>query len=125
MNIPMLKIGDLLIVTIHSDLNDQDATKFKDDLANEINKKSIKGVIIDISALDIVDSFIGRIICNIAGILKIMDAETAIVGIKPEVALTIVELGLEFKDIHAERNVEKGMEYLKKSISAKNSLETR
>ncbi len=117
MNVPMVKIGDFMLVTIQSDLNDRDATKFKDDLANEVNKKNIKGIIIDISCLEIVDSFIGRIFGSIVSISKLLGTETVIVGIKPAVAITIIELGLEFKNINTAINVEKGIDYLKKIVS--------
>ncbi len=114
--IPILRMGSFLLVTIQIDLYDRLATNLETDLVQMVNKTGAKGVLIDISALSIVDSFMGRILGNIGSMSKIMDAETVVVGMQPAVAITLVELGLELKGVHTALNVEKGMELLKKKI---------
>lgn len=114
--IPILRMGNLLLVTIQIDLYDRLATNLETDLVQMVNKTEAKGVLIDISALSIVDSFMGRILGNIGSMSKIMDAETVVVGMQPAVAITLIELGLELKGVHTALNVEKGMELLKEKI---------
>lgn len=116
--IPILRMGNLLLVTIQIDLYDRLATNLETDLVQMVNKTEAKGVLIDISALSIVDSFMGRILGNIGSMSKIMDAETVVVGMQPAVAITLIELGLELKGVHTALNVEKGMELLKEKIGS-------
>ena len=111
--IPILKIGKLLLVTIQVDMHDRLAMALQDDLMQRIVKDRARGVLIDISALDIVDSFIGRMLSNIASMARILDAETVVVGMQPSVATTLVELGLSLKGVRSALNVERGMELLK------------
>jgi rsbT antagonist protein RsbS len=114
--IPILKMGHFLLVTIQVDLYDRLALSLENDLINMVNQVDAKGVLIDISAVSIVDSFMGRILGNIASMTKIMDAETVVVGMQPAVAITLVELGLTLAGVHTALNVEKGMELLQKRI---------
>lgn len=114
--IPILRMGKFLLVTIQVDLYDRLATTLEADLIQMVNKTGAKGVLIDISALTIVDSFMGRILGNIGSMAKIMDAETVVVGMQPAVAITLIELGLELKGVHTALNVEKGMELLRNKI---------
>jgi rsbT antagonist protein RsbS len=114
--IPILKMGHFLLVTIQVDLYDRLALSLESDLINMVSKTEAKGVLIDISAVSIVDSFMGRILGNIASMTKIMDAETVVVGMQPAVAITLVELGLTLSGVHTALNVEKGMELLQKRI---------
>ena len=114
--IPILKMGDFLLVTIQVDLYDQLAETLESDLVNMVKKHSSKGVLIDISAVSIIDSFMGRILGNISSMSKIMDAETVVVGMQPAVAITLVELGLPLKGVHCALNVEKGMDLLRSKI---------
>jgi rsbT antagonist protein RsbS len=116
--IPILRMGHFLLVTIQIDLYDRLATNLESDLVQMVNKTGARGVLIDISALSIVDSFMGRILGNIGSMSKIMDAETVVVGMQPAVAITLIELGLELKGVHTALNVEKGMELLKEKISS-------
>ncbi|SEW36926.1 STAS domain-containing protein [Chitinophaga arvensicola] len=115
--IPILRMGKFLLVTIQIDLYDRLATNLESDLVNMVNKTGARGVLIDISALSIVDSFMGRILGNIGTMSKIMDAEAVVVGMQPAVAITLIELGLELKGVHTALNVEKGMELLHEKIS--------
>lgn len=110
--IPILKMGKLLLVTIQVDMHDRLAMTLQDDLTTRIVKDRAKGVLIDISALDLVDSFIGRMINNIAAMAKILDADTVLVGMQPAVAITLVELGLTLEGIKTALNVERGMNML-------------
>ena len=110
--IPILKMGDFLLVTIQVDLYDQLALTLESDLISMVSHHNSRGVLIDISAVSIVDSFMGRIMGNIAEMTSLLDAETVIVGIQPAVAITLVELGLPLKGIHTALNVEKGMALL-------------
>lgn len=114
--IPILKMSKFLLVTIQVDLYDRLATNLEADLVQMVNKTGARGVLIDISALTIVDSFMGRILGNIGSMSKIMDAETVVVGMQPAVAITLIELGLELKGVHTALNVEKGMELLHAKI---------
>jgi len=110
--IPILQMGDTLLVTIQLDMQDQMALALQDDLANKISATSAKGVLIDISALEIVDSFVGRMLASISGISRILDATTVVVGMQPAVAITLVELGLSLAGVRTALNVERGMELL-------------
>ncbi|GAA3784507.1 STAS domain-containing protein [Flavobacterium ginsengiterrae] len=114
--IPILKMGDFLLVTIQVDLYDQLAENLESDLINTISKHSSKGVLIDISAVSIIDSFMGRILGNIAVMSKIMDAQTVVVGMQPAVAITLVELGLSLNGVISALNVEKGMDLLRSKM---------
>jgi len=114
--IPILKMGEFLLVTIQVDLYDRLALALENDLINMVSKTEARGVLIDISAVSIVDSFMGRILGNIASMSKIMDAETVVVGMQPAVAITLVELGLTLTGVHTALDVEKGMELLRSKI---------
>src|SRR5689334_1087069 len=107
--IPILRMGDNLLVTIQVDMHDQLAMTLQDDLTEKISKTGAKGVLLDISALEMVDSFIGRVIANIAGMSRILDADTVLVGMQPAVAITLVELGLSLPGIKTAINVDRGM----------------
>jgi rsbT antagonist protein RsbS len=111
--IPILKMGDLLLVTIQVDMYDRLALTLQDDLTDRIIQTRARGVLIDISGLEVVDSFIGRVLGNIAGMSKVLDAETVVVGMQPAVAITLVELGLRLPGLRTALNVEKGMEVLR------------
>lgn len=115
--IPILRMGRFLLVTIQVDLYDQLAENLESDLVNMVKKSDARGVLIDVSAVSIIDSFMGRILGNIAGMSKIMDAETVVVGMQPAVAITLVELGLPLKGVHTALNVEKGMELLQSKVT--------
>ena len=110
--IPILQMGSTLLVTIQVDMQDQMALALQDDLANKISAADAKGVLIDISALDMVDSFIGRMISNISAVARILSASTVVVGMQPAVAITLVELGLSLEGVRTALNVERGMELL-------------
>ena len=110
--IPILQMGSTLLVTIQLDMQDQMALALQDDLANKISASGAKGVLIDISALEIVDSFVGRMLASISGISRILDATTVVVGMQPAVAITLVELGLSLEGVRTALNVERGMELL-------------
>src|ERR1700753_4242221 len=114
--IPILRMGAFLLVTIQVDLDDRLALTLEADLVQMVQKTSAKGVLIDISAASIVDSFMGRIIGNIASMSKILDSETVVVGMQPAVAITLIELGLPLKGVHTALDVEKGMNLLKSMI---------
>jgi rsbT antagonist protein RsbS len=115
--IPILRMGKLLLVTIQVDMHDRLAMTLQDDLTSRIVKDSAKGVLIDISALDVVDSFIGRMISNTAAMARVLDAHTVVVGMQPAVAITLVELGLALTGVKTALDVEKGILLLEKSIS--------
>jgi rsbT antagonist protein RsbS len=110
--IPILRMGRLLLVTIQVDMHDQLAMALQDDLTQRIVRDRARGVLIDISSLDVVDSFIGRMISNIAAMSRVLDAQTVVVGMQPAVAITLVELGLELPGVRTALNVEKGMALL-------------
>ncbi len=116
--IPILQMGDLLLVTIQVDMHDQLALTLQDDLSERIQRTSARGVLIDISALDIVDSFIGRMISTISSMGRIMDATTVVVGMQPAVAITLVELGLTLDGVRTALNVERGMHLLRQNDNA-------
>lgn len=117
--IPILRMGEFLLVTIQVDMHDQLALTLQDDLSNMISKTTARGVLIDISALDIVDSFIGRMIGTISGLSKIMDADTVLVGMQPAVAITLVELGLTLPGVLTALNVERGMRLLRERVDSR------
>jgi rsbT antagonist protein RsbS len=117
--IPILKMGPFLLVTIQVDLYDRLALNLESDLVQMVSKTQASGVLIDISAVSIVDSFMGRIIGNIASMSKILDAQTVVVGMQPAVAITLVELGLPLKGVYTALNVEKGMDLLQAKIKHK------
>ena len=114
--IPILQMGHFLLVTIQVDMHDQLAMTLQDDLTNRITQTYAHGVLIDISALEIVDSFIGRILGNIAKMARVLGSETVVVGMQPAVAITLVELGLSLTGIRTALNVEKGMALLRSSL---------
>ncbi|MBB1283201.1 STAS domain-containing protein [Flavisolibacter sp. BT320] len=120
--IPILQMGKFLLVTIQVDLYDRLALNLESDLVQMVSKTGARGVLIDISALSIVDSFMGRIIGNIGNMSKIMDAETVVVGMQPAVAITLIELGLELRGVSTALNVEKGMALLHHKIGSFENL---
>ena len=111
--IPILRMGPFLLVTIQVDMHDRLALALQDDLMTQIRATRARGVLIDISALDVVDSFIGRMIANISAMARVLDAQTVVVGMQPSVAITLVELGLQLEGVHTALNVEKGMALLR------------
>ena len=116
--IPILRMGQVLLVTIQVDMHDQLAVTLQDDLTAKIVETSAGGVLIDISSLEVVDSFIGRILGNIATMSRVLDAQTVVVGMQPAVAITLVELGMSLPGIRTALNVEKGMALLQASMEA-------
>jgi rsbT antagonist protein RsbS len=118
-------VGEFLLVSIQVDMHDQLVLSLQDDLTARIVQTRAKGVLIDISALDMVDSFIGRMLGNIAGMARILDAETVVTGMQPSVAITLVELGLPLAGIRTALNVDKGMELLRTSVGLQESLGDR
>ena len=111
--IPILKMGEFLLVTIQVDMHDRLATTLQDDLTERIVKARARGVLIDISSLEVVDSFIGRMLGNIAAMSRVLDAQTVVVGMRPAVAITLVELGLSLPGVRTALNVERGMALLR------------
>jgi rsbT antagonist protein RsbS len=116
-NIPILRMGEFLLVTIQVDMHDQLALTLQDDLTERITQTSARGVLIDISALDMVDSFIGRMIGNISALARILDAHTVLVGMQPAVAITLVELGLTLPGVNTALDVERGMKLLRDRVA--------
>ncbi|MBV9074327.1 MAG: STAS domain-containing protein [Acidobacteria bacterium] len=116
--IPILRMGNFLLVTIQVDMHDQLAMTLQDDLTNAIANYGSRGVLIDISSLEIVDSFIGRMLANISGMARILDAQTVLVGMQPAVAITLVELGMSMPGVKTALNVEAGMDLLRELVSA-------
>jgi rsbT antagonist protein RsbS len=117
--IPILKMGDFLLVTIQVDMHDRLAMTLQDDLTQRIVSARAKGVLMDISALEMVDSFIGRMIGDLAAVSRVLDAETVVVGMRPAVAITLVELGLSLAGVRTALNVERGMELLRAGIEGR------
>lgn len=115
--IPILKMGSFLLVSIQVDMHDQLAAQLQDDLTMKIVATGAKGVLIDISSLDIVDSYIGRMLAGMAGMARILDAETVVVGMQPAVAITLVELGLTLEGIRTALNIDRGMALLRRSLN--------
>ena len=118
-------MGDFLLVTIQIDMHDQLALKLQDDLSNSILKNASKGVLIDISSLEMVDSFIGRMVADISSMGRILGAETVLVGMQPAVAITLVELGLSLPGVATALNVERGMALLRRKIDADGADDTQ
>ncbi|HJP56439.1 MAG TPA: STAS domain-containing protein [Gemmatimonadales bacterium] len=121
--IPILKMGRFLLVTIQVDMHDRLALALQDDLTARITETGARGVLIDISALEMVDSFIGRMIANIASMARILDAETVVTGMQPAVAITLVELGLDLPGVRTALTVERGMRLLRSVLRAAGELE--
>ena len=121
--IPVLKLGEFLLVTIQVDMHDRLAMTLQDDITAMIVRHGSSGVLVDISALTVVDSFIGRMISNIASMARVLDAETVVVGMQPAVAITLVELGLELPGVKTALNVERGMEILRGHLRASGDLQ--
>jgi len=117
--IPILRMGDYLLVTIQVDMHDRLAMTLQDDLTNRISETGAKGVLIDISSLEIVDSFIGRMLANIASMSRVLDADTVVVGMRPAVAITLVELGMSLAGVRTALNVDAGMELLHDSVDGR------
>ncbi len=115
--IPILRMGDFLLVTIQVDMHDRLAMALQDDLTQKISETSARGVLIDISTLEIVDSFIGRMLGNIAAMSRVLDAQTVVVGMQPAVAITLVELGMSLPGVRTALNVDAGMELLRESLN--------
>ena len=119
--IPILKLGPYLLVPIQVDLYDKLALNLQQELTERVYATNAKGILIDISTVNIVDSFMGRVISNIAQMARIMDAVTVVVGMQPAVAITLVELGLTLEGVHTALNVEKGMEWLRQHVEEANN----
>jgi rsbT antagonist protein RsbS len=115
--IPILKFGNALLVTIQIDMHDRLATALEEDLTRKIVALNARGVLIDISALEVVDSFIGRMLDNIAAVSRILDADTVVVGMRPAVAITLVELGLSLTGVKTALNVERGMALIQRRLA--------
>lgn len=116
--IPILRMGEFLLVTIQVDMHDRLAMTLQDDLTSRISETGARGVLIDISSLEIVDSFIGRMLGNIAAMSRVLDAETVVVGMRPAVAITLVELGMSLAGVRTALNVDAGMELLQTSLDS-------
>jgi rsbT antagonist protein RsbS len=114
--VPVLKLGDVLLVSIQFDLEDEVALALQSDLADKIVASGARGVLVDISALEIVDSFIGRVFADIAATASVLDAETVVVGMRPAVAITLVDLGLSLGGVRTALNVEKGLRILRRDL---------
>ena len=117
--IPILQMGEYLLVTIQVDMHDRLAMTLQNDLTNRISETGAKGVLIDISSLEIVDSFIGRMLGNIASMSRVLDADTVVVGMRPAVAITLVELGMSLTGVRTALNVDAGMELLRNSLGGR------
>ena len=115
--IPILRMGDLLLVTIQVDMHDRLAMTLQDDLTNMISDTGARGVLIDISALDVVDSFIGRMLANIAQMSHVLDARTVVTGMRPAVAITLVELGMSLAGVRTALTVDRGMDLLRRAVA--------
>lgn len=115
--VPIVQIDDLLLVSIQLDMHDRLALRLQDDLTVMITETGARGVLIDISSLDLVDSFIGRVIGNISAMARMLDAKTVVVGMQPAVAITLVELGLTLEGVHTALNVSRGMALLRRNPS--------
>ena len=122
--IPILKFGNALLVTIQVDMHDRLATALEEDLTTKIVTNNARGVLIDISALEIVDSFIGRMLDNIAAVSRILDADTVVVGMRPAVAITLVELGLSLTGVKTALNVERGMALIQDRLMESEAAES-
>lgn len=120
--IPILKVGKFLLITVQSDLHGHSGERLLEDLSKMIAETEAQGVMLDVSAVNIIDSFIGRVIGNIAMISKVLDADTVVVGMQPAVAITIVELGLPWNGIFTALNVEQGMQVLREQVQQRNHI---
>ena len=116
--IPIIKLGEFLLVSVQVDMHDRLALALQDDLTDRIARTGAHGVLIDISALDVVDSFIGRVLGQIAAMSRVLDAQTVVVGMQPAVAITLVELGMSLPDVRTALDVERGMELLRASLDS-------
>lgn len=116
-HIPILRMGEFLLITVQVDMHDRLALQLQDDLTEKIVQCGARGVLIDISALEVVDSFIGRMLGNIASMSRVLDAQTVVVGMRPAVAITLVELGMSLPGIRTALNVERGMEILQRDVA--------
>jgi rsbT antagonist protein RsbS len=123
--IPILKMGDCLLVTIQVDMHDRLATTLQEDLTERVAQTRARGVLIDISALDVVDSFIGRTLAYIAAMSRVLDAKTVVVGMRPSVAITLVELGLSLEGVHTALDVERGMNVIRKELDGRERVNGR
>lgn len=121
--IPILRMGDYLLVTIQVDMHDRLALTLQDDLSNAIVKYGARGLLIDISALEIVDSFIGRVLGDTAAVARVLDAETVVVGMRPAVAITLVELGVALPGVRTALDVERGMQMLRRAVGDRIGVE--
>lgn len=119
-HIPILRMGELLLITVQVDMHDRLAMQLQDDLTEKIVQHGSRGVLIDISALEVVDSFIGRMLGNIASMSRVLDAQTVVVGMRPAVAITLVELGMSLPGIRTALTVERGMEILRAELAVAN-----
>jgi len=120
--IPILRMGEFLLVTIQVDMHDRLAMTLQEDLTNRISETGARGVLIDISSLEIVDSFIGRMLGNIAAMSRVLDAQTVVVGMQPAVAITLVELGMSLQGVRTALNVDAGMEALRESVDGQRAM---
>jgi|SRR5215469_10380063 len=116
-HIPILRMGEFLLITVQVDMHDRLALQLQDDLTEQIVRHGSRGVLIDISALEVVDSFIGRMLGNIASMSRVLDAQTVVVGMRPAVAITLVELGMSLPGIRTALTVERGMEILRDDVA--------
>lgn len=116
--IPLFKLGEFILVTIQVDLHDKLVMSLQNDIAEEISKAGTRGILIDISALEIVDSFVGRMLANVASVARILGAETVVVGMQPAIAITLVELGMTLEGVRTALNTVMGMELLRSLVGA-------
>jgi rsbT antagonist protein RsbS len=123
--IPILKMGDCLLVTVQVEMDDRLAMALRDDLTERITRDRARGVLVDISALDMVDSFIGRMLSDLASMANVLDAVTVVVGMRPAVAITLVELGLNMGSVRTALNVEKGMQLIRGLVAGGAGVERR
>jgi len=121
--IPILKMGRFLLVTIQVDMDDRLADTLQNDLTSRISQTGARGVLIDISSVDLVDSFIGRMLANVAAMARVLDAETVVVGMRPAVAITLVELGLSLPGIRTALDVDRGMKLLREALGDSTSAD--